>query len=211
MQAYPGGYLYMTSDHNVTWYRGPETSAPTMLPTPTPTSLPTQSPTFKPTSYPTVSPTPAPTPMQATTSNETFSFAVGEDFRTAGERCLGFHNDTTFLVREIDGIDTGFVEIPLGFNLSIGEDTYTSVFVSSNTYFTFGSGSYKAVDGTSSIYDLNMTTGGIFVGAGDHVYYGVGYEKGADYGLDYLHVRVEGSAMDYELLFTPSGLSLIHI
>ena len=58
MQAYPGGYLYMTSDHNVTWYRGPETSAPTMLPTPTPTSLPTQSLTFKPTSYPTVSPTP---------------------------------------------------------------------------------------------------------------------------------------------------------
>ena len=70
---------------------------------------------------------------------------------------------------------------------------------------TFGTGSSKPAE-ASSIYEMNMTTPSIFFGAGDHSYYTVGYEKGADYGLDYLHTRVQGSFMDYELLITPSGL-----
>lgn len=71
-----------------------------------------------------------------------------------------------------DEEDDNSVEIPFGFNISFNKITYSSVFVGSNTYLTFGAGSDEYSDLSAKIPPLP----GVHIGADDHSFQKVLYK-----------------------------------
>jgi hypothetical protein len=83
-------------------------------------------------------------------------------------------------------VDDAFVTVPLPFTFFMANTGYTSAFVGSNTYITFGSGS-TAYSGLSA---SNPPFPKFFLGAADNSYQRVAYYTG---GTDYVRIRYEGN------------------
>lgn len=83
-------------------------------------------------------------------------------------------------------VDDAFVTVPLPFSFPIAGSSYTSAFVGSNTYITFGSGSTVY----SSLSATNPALPKFFLGAADNSYQRVAYYTG---GTDYVRIRYEGN------------------
>ena len=82
--------------------------------------------------------------------------------------------------------DDDSVEIPLGYSTDFNTSSYSSVFIGSNTYFTFG-------EGSSHYYNLaanNPPFPGVHMCAGDHSYQRVFYKLD---DADTMRVRYEGT------------------
>ena len=92
--------------------------------------------------------------------------------------------------------DDANVTVPLAVNFTINSTTYTSTFVVSNSYLTFGSGStaYSGLSGSSPA--LNK----IFFGAADNSYQRVAYISS---GTDYTRIRYEGNGSTSGTLGSP--------
>lgn len=83
-------------------------------------------------------------------------------------------------------VDDAFVAVPLPFAFQIAGTNYTTAYIGSNTYITFGAG--------STVYSsLSATNPGLpkfFLGAADNSYQRVAYYTG---GTDYVRIRYEGN------------------
>ena len=85
-------------------------------------------------------------------------------------------------------VDDNFVEIPLNFTFRFLGLPFTSIFVGSNTYITFGNGSSTF----SNLGPSNPAVPKIFLGSADNSYQRVAFTRGLE--NSYLRVRYEGTA-----------------
>lgn len=86
-------------------------------------------------------------------------------------------------------IDDANLSVPLPFTWTINNTGYTSIFVGSNTYITFGSGSSEYSGLSQSIPALNK----IHLGAADNSYQRVSSLSVNTSSQSYLRVRYEGN------------------
>lgn len=83
-------------------------------------------------------------------------------------------------------VDDAFVTVPLPFTFLMAGTGYTTAYMGSNTYITFGSGS-TVYSGLSA---SNPALPKFFLGAADNSYQRVAYYTG---GTDYVRIRYEGN------------------
>jgi|GEM_PF-3863042 len=111
--------------------------------------------------------------------------SISENFVGSDNTTL---SDTSGWTTHINAsVDDSFVQIPLGFNTSFNGSTYSSAFISSNTYITFGSGSGNY----SGLSASNPAIPGVHMCAADNSYQKV-FSKLDSSGV--YRVRYEGNA-----------------
>jgi hypothetical protein len=94
-------------------------------------------------------------------------------------------------------VDDAFVTVPLPFTFYIANTGYTSTFVGSNSYITFGSGS----NNYSSLSASNPNVPKLMFGAADNSYQRVSY---ISFSTNYTRIRYEGSAATFGTVGSPS-------
>lgn len=105
---------------------------------------------------------------------------------TLGASSNGSYPPGVFTGLQNASVDDAFVTVPLGFNFMFGGTLYSTVYVGSNGYITFGSGSANF----SSLGAANPPFPKLFFGAGDYSYQRVSYLSTSQY----VRIRWEGNA-----------------
>lgn len=96
--------------------------------------------------------------------------------------------------------DDNFVNIPIPFPVNFLGSTYTSVYVGSNSYATFGMGSTVY----SSISGANPPHPGIHVGAADNSFQRILYISESTTDGNIFRVRYEGTAATHGTIGSPN-------
>jgi len=93
--------------------------------------------------------------------------------------------------------DDGFVNIPLGFNWTIASTAYNSVYVGSNNYLTFGSGSSRYNNYSFTTFNSENPAARILMTmTSDNSYQWVNYKQftGTSGNVEYTRIRFEGNS-----------------
>jgi hypothetical protein len=150
-------------------------STPTTAPTVRPSHAPTIS--LRPTFHPTASPTCFAASIPLVSGNKPPLLGISD----------GSFPPTGWTAVAAGLLDDGYYKISLPFDFHMTGSSYSSVFVSTNGYITFGRGS-----STFAVSPSKPPDNKIFFGAGDNILSKLSFQS----TTNYVHIRYEGGKID---------------